>query len=109
MMERSLDMVLSDMGIRSDYFRLPSGQLVQKEREQHNTGAFRSQRGRGRGGFRGRANSRRGGGNCGNNSTEPMQTSDRIQEMIERESVQNSDTRDGTEEVSDTRNTDNNM
>ena len=39
MIERNLDMVFTDMGVREDYIRLPSGHLVCKENSGYSRGA----------------------------------------------------------------------
>ena len=53
-MERNIDMVLTDMGVREDYVRVASGYLVRKsEMKNHGTGGCGGRGTRGRGGSRG--------------------------------------------------------
>ena len=94
MMERNMDTVLSDMGIRGDYVRLSSGHLVRKERSSNaSPHAGRGYRG-GRSSYRGK--NRRAQNNRRYPSTQDdinsRQREQRIDDMLERQS--SSDNRD---------------
>ena len=83
-MERNVDLILRDMGVRDDYARLASGHLVRRDE-------FRGGRGRGtgiwgRGGNRGRGTR---GHRAGPAVGEYNPNDERIAQVQERESRQN--------------------